>query len=587
MSDLARLQSQMSTYADFLQGPVEQKSIFFLASREGGEENILMQLCEAMEGHPCRQEYSIYWSIVKPNKKIKRWCGEKDITLIPWEEERFLELLATSAYLLSDMNMPLYFSRRPEQVYWNLSAVRDKEARGKKNRPAYEQKVLLWRYSQNFLQSSHIFVTSEADIRLLKEEYRLENVYDGLICRAEGICQLRDLILQSMEQTELTGAQRLPVNKHRVLIQIDQEKRDELREWLSLWLEYADQDKYDVTVVTGRPKDAVDMYKLTELPEHVRIMIRRGYVLSGSQQKTAVREYVDDFWLMSDEERKNGHLDIQKIYESEWRKIFGCASFDTIVLTSMHPLWYLGAEKAQADKVFICTREIRSAAGASHEEKEKWENKWRAMKKMKAVYWFGTEELPFDSTLDGLQKLPAPVPRKWLEGDTGQLTTMQYQDKEYAVVFQGGDWRDLRGQVEFIPLPSADEKAYVASGSVSGILPGFRQLRGQDTDIRLYVFTGDRTSPAEELGQEFEECVVPIGGVVCGDMPGAFDYFQRFRGGLIRRGEESGSLAVLMGILEKPVYRADGGHLEEISIQIDKDSLYMQGKEAVDRIWGE
>lgn len=587
MSDLSRLRGQKCTYADFLGEPIKEKTIFFLVSGEDEEESILTQLYDSIEDHPCRQGYSIYWSAARPEEGIKEWCGQKDIALIPWEKERFLQLLATSAYLLSDVDLPAYFFRRHGQVYWSLSAIRDKEGRGRGDRPGYERESLSWRYSCDLLQSSHIRVTSEEDIRLLKEEYRLENIYDGLICKADGISQLRDLIFQDATQAGKEESLRLPVKKHRVLIQIDWKKRDHLREWLPLWLEYVDQDLYDVTVVTGWPEVDVDRYRLTELSEHARIMIRRGGLLSGSEQKTEVKEYADGFWLMPEEERESGHPDMQRIYEREWRKIFGCACFDTVVLTSMHPLWYLGAKKSCADVIFIGTREIRGAVGASDDGRLKWENKWGAIKKMKAAYWFGSEGLPPGSVPEGLRILPTPIPRKWLEGNTGELAAFWYQDKEYALVFRARDWRELRGQVEFIPLPPADRKAYVASGAVSGILPVFKQLHGQDPDALLYVFNGDPAYPVEEIEKELKGCVVPISGVICGNIPGAFDYFQRFQGGLIQNGEESGALASLMGILGKPVYRSNGGYVEEISIQVDKDSLYMREKEAVERIWGE
>ena len=78
---------------------------------------------------------------------------------------------------------------------------------------------------------------------------------------------------------------------------------------------------------------------------------------------------------------------------------------------------------------------------------------------------------------------------------------------------------------------------------------------------------------------------MPIGGVVCGDIPGAFEYFQRFQGGLVHHTEVSGRLASMMGLLGRPVYKVDDDHIEEISIQIDRDRLYTQGKEAVEHIW--
>ena len=48
MADTETLQSLTTTYADLLQYPVEQKDLFFLVSREGGEQNILMRLYDSM-----------------------------------------------------------------------------------------------------------------------------------------------------------------------------------------------------------------------------------------------------------------------------------------------------------------------------------------------------------------------------------------------------------------------------------------------------------------------------------------------------------------------------------------------------------
>ena len=592
MADTETLQSLTTTYADLLQYPVEQKDLFFLVSREGGEQNILMRLYDSMRKHPSFQGYSIYFSIFKMNKEIRGWCRQRKVKRVSWEGEAYLRLLATSACIISDVKLPIYFCRRKGQMYWNLANIQDRETRQQKCRTEYEQKVALWRLSQDLLQSSHILATDARDVQLLRDEYLLENVYEGLVYRIDGIHQqegqvgqLRDLLMQEDPKGVRTEVLRSTEKKHKVLIQMDWNQKDQLREWVSVWLRYVDHDRYDVTLVTGRARDTVDLYKLSRLPEKIRVMVRRGYTLCQEQQKERLREYDRDFWLMSEEERRDGHLDMQEIYENEWRKIFGCACFDTIVSTSMHPLWYLGTQKHCVRRVFIATREINSRSGATGEDLCRWENKWAAMRKMDAVFWFGTETLTFDWDLDGLRKLPTPVPVGWLENDTGHLTTLQYQERGYALLLQGKDWKELRGQVEFIPIPPLDQKAYVACGPLSKVLPGFRLIREREPDSFLYIFVEDLPDRTDILEEELKGYVMPIGGGGCGDIPGAFEYFQRFQGGLVHHTEVSGRLASMMGLLGRPVYKVDDDHIEEISIQIDRDRLYTQGKEAVEHIW--
>lgn len=602
MVDQERLLSQVSTYADHLLEPVNGKDIFFLVSEKAGEGSLMVRLYDLMERHPRRKEYSFYCSVAGSDERMKDWCRRREITVVPWEGEEYLRLLATSACLLSDVTLPIYFMRRQEQSYWALGVIRDAAARQRKNRPAYDEDMFLDRLSQNFLQCTHILASSKEDIRLLKEDYLLEGMYGGQVCKIDGIHQqdestdqklerLRDLILEQDAQSGQAEFLRFPADqdKHRVLIQLDWNTGDWLREWLPIWLGYVDYGRYDVTLVTRSPKEIVDMSKLASLPKQVRVLIRRGYILMGERQKAESRGYTGDFWLMSEEERRDGHPDMQEVYAREWRKIFGWASFDTMVLTALDPLWYLGAEKNCVDKVFICTREIEKRAGASQMDQEKWKNKWAAIEKMRACYWFGTEEMLFGNTYDKFLKLPTPVPAGWLREDLGNaadMTTVRYRGREYALLLQGRDWRELRGQVEYIPVPQAGQNAYVASGSVRDVLTGFKILREKGPDSLLYVFTGDRTDPLNGIDEEYRECVVPIGGVICGKMQGAFAYFSRFRGGLIHGDDDPGSLKVLMGILGRPVYRDDGGHLEEISIQIDREDLYGKGKDLVGRIWG-
>ncbi len=592
MADLGKLWNQMSAYADYLQQPIRQKNIFFLTAKGSEGQNFLMRLYDSMEKQSCCQGYSVYWAVSKRDEKTEEWCRKKRISCVPWEEDDYLRLLATSAVLISDITLPIYFSRRPEQKHWNLGIIRDREGRTRKYKPGYDQNVLLWRYGQNFLQSTHILATSEEDVRLLQDDYHLENVYGGCVCQMDGFCQqdaqidaLSRRIFQEDSQAAEKENLKFPPKKRRVLIQLNWNKRDYLREWVRLWLEYVDYDQYDVTLATMRPKESVDIYKLAAFPEQVRILIQRGYMLTGLQQKEEAKEYANDFWLISKDERLNGHPGIQAAYENEWRKIFGSASFDVILLTSMEPLWYLGARKHCGEQIFICTRELEIQADGSSERMERWKNKWEAMKEMKAAYWLGTEQAKLDEERNALQKLPTPVPAKCLKGDTGQLTLLQYQGREYALLLQGKDWRELRGEAEFIPAPPNDQSAYVAGGNLNVILPLFRQLREKEPDSSLYVFVGDLPVPDDAADGDLKDCVIPIGGTVCGDMPGALDYFRRFRGALLCGEEDPGRLGPLMGILGKPAYREKDGRLEEISIQVDPENLYRQGKEAVNHIW--
>lgn len=597
MADMTKVQDQVSTYAEYLPQPIVQKQIFFLTSGEIRDESVLVQLYDLIKAHPTYQAYPVHWSVYKPARQAKEWCAHKGIPLIEWEEREYLRLLATSGYLLSDIKLPAYFMRRPGQLYCDLGFAWKDQSRGKEYRPEYERRMQAWRIMQGLLQATHILVSSEADIDLLETGYRLGNIYGGRICKIEKTGAqaelLRDLILQEGFQTDQVEIRELPVKKQRVLIQLEWNKGDLLREWMPLWLEYADYEKYDITLVMTKPKDPAELYKLAQLPRQVRVLFRGGHMLYGSTQKPQVKAYVDDFWLISEEEREKKYPAMQKICAYEWEKIFGGASFDTVVLTSMHPLWYLGAEKNCGRKVSICTREIMKLAASVQEERARWEHKWAAMKKMDAVFSLGMEGSSFitDADLGGLQELPTPVPMRWLEKDKdmGQLSLIRYQGREYALLFQGRDWKELRGQVGFIPIPPADRKAYVAGGAPSGILPGFKRLREREPDSLLYIFTGDLEGPGEEIEEDLRESVVCIGGTICGDLPGASGYLQRFWGCLLQEGEEracSDLPAVLMGLLGKPAYRMEGRDLKEIQIQVDKKELYARGREAVNRIWG-
>lgn len=595
MADMTKVQDQVSTYAEYLPQPIVPKQIFFLTSGEIRNESVLVQLYGSIKAHPAYQAYPVYWSVYRPVRQAKEWCAHEGITLVEWEERGYLRLLATSAYLLSDTKLPAYFMRKPEQIYCDLGFPWKDLSRGKEYRPEYERRIQAWRIMQGLLQTTHILVSSEADIERLETGYRLGNIYGGRVCKIEKTGAqaelVRDLILREGFQTDQVEFRKLPVKKQRVLIQLEWNKGDLLQEWIPLWLEYVDYEKYDITLVTTKPRDPAELYRLTQLPQWVRVLFRGGHMLYGNTQKPQVKAYVDDFWLISEEEREKRYPAMQKICAYEWEKIFGGASFDTVVLTSMHPLWYLGAEKNCGRKVSICTREIMKLTASSQEERARWENKWAAMKEMDAVFSFGMEGASFmaDADLGGLQELPTPVPMRWLEKGMGQLSLIQYQGREYALSFQGRDWKELRGQVEFIPIPPAGRKAYVAGGAPSGILPGFKRLREKEPDSLLYIFTGDLERPGEGIEEGLKESVVCIGGTVCGDLPGASGYLQRFWGCLLQEGEEdfwSDLPAVLMGLLGKPVYRMEGRDLKEIQIQIDEKELYARGRDAVNRIWG-
>lgn len=590
MAEHIELLDKTMAYAKWLCQPIRQKSIFLFGKDSQG---ILVRLYDSFCQLPASQGYCVYLSISGSSRE-KELREQGRVPLIPWEEEECFSLLACSVCVISDTKAPAYFMRRDSQAYWCFAKVMGKGTLEAMKKNLMEVQAVLRIRLRNYLQCSHIVVSGADDIRILQEDYRLGNLYQGLVYEIPELWQedgpvtpLRDMILRQDTQDNGNWEVRLEADekKHRVLIQADWIRDRYLKEWLPVWLDYLDGDKYDVTIVVNNPKELFDNYCLSRLSRKARVLTRTGYLLADAAEREDVLDYSKNFWLMDQDEREAKGQKAMEIYRQEWKRVFGCAGFDIIIFSSLMPQWYLGIQPQPARKIFLCSREM-GAYPDNREEQCQWEHKWDALQGLDGVFRTGAMSCPEGHALARVPALPRPIPWQWADGDgTGQPEIIHYQNKEYALLYPLADSQAILGQVEFIPLPPADGTAYVAAGEIDSVLPGFLRLKEQDPRSLLYVFIGEIPCPESVLEGKLQECVIPIGETACAGMPGGWGYFSRFCGCLVASDAQGDFLASWMALLGKPVYVVENGQIQQKAMQTNKESLYAWGKESVNRIW--
>lgn len=159
-----------------------KKNVILVESFHGSNisDSSLALVREILKSYPGK--YKIYYAT--DNKKAhKKFVDEidLDVKLIDVTTFRYTKILATAKYLINNSSFPVYFIKRPEQVYIQTWHGTPLKTLGKKMRLGIES---MYNVQHNFLQADYITFPNDFTRDVMMEDYNLNELYTGKVVMA-------------------------------------------------------------------------------------------------------------------------------------------------------------------------------------------------------------------------------------------------------------------------------------------------------------------------------------------------------------------------------------------------------------------
>ena len=141
------------------------------------EGNPLILVQEMAKDYP---ERFIYYCTTRDKEKHNRRISENgfEITMVHIASRKYVRLLATAGYIISNASLPNFYIRREEQVYLQTWHGVPLKSLGKSMRHGVES---MSNVQHNFLQASHIMFPNDYTRGIIMRDYGLEQLYGGKV----------------------------------------------------------------------------------------------------------------------------------------------------------------------------------------------------------------------------------------------------------------------------------------------------------------------------------------------------------------------------------------------------------------------
>lgn len=135
---------------------------------------------EILKSYPGK--FRIYYGT--DNKKVHQKFIDDiglDVKLIDVTTFKYTKILATAKYLINNSSFPVYFVKKPEQVYIQTWHGTPLKTLGKKMRLGIES---MYNVQHNFLQADYITFPNDFTRDVMMEDYNLNDLYTGKVVMA-------------------------------------------------------------------------------------------------------------------------------------------------------------------------------------------------------------------------------------------------------------------------------------------------------------------------------------------------------------------------------------------------------------------
>lgn len=273
-------------YAECLQMPVKEQQFLFWNGNSCSEEGRVKELFEyyyKYYGH----KFAYIWVVKYNRDKPKNPAA--GVTYVKKNSEEYWKALAQSGYLIGEGILPAAFVKRKEQIYVNLTG-----------------------------QTMDTGIDGQS---LLKKEYRKADILPD---SKEEIGSLAERIITKKPEESAEN------NKQKVLFLTNWKEEREHRYYLKQLLSLTDSEKYDLTVMTPRMGNASLESEFETLPGTIEKYVYRGRMTTTRKEFLILYILEKNPFLYQREPKV--HEFINGLIKREWKRIWGKADFDIIVL---------------------------------------------------------------------------------------------------------------------------------------------------------------------------------------------------------------------------------------------------------------
>ena len=104
--------------------------------------------------------------------------GLTQINLVDITTYEYVRVLATSKYLINNSSFPVYFIKRPEQIYLQTWHGTPLKTLGKQMRFGIES---MYNIQHNFMQADYLMFPNKFTKEVMMRDYNLEKLYTGKV----------------------------------------------------------------------------------------------------------------------------------------------------------------------------------------------------------------------------------------------------------------------------------------------------------------------------------------------------------------------------------------------------------------------
>lgn len=167
----------------FVALPIEEKTIFFDAFSGLGILDSPRTLFRQMLARKEFQDYKFVWTVNDPSiakYNLDEFADLDHVIYVKRFSKKYIKYLSISKYLICNSSVPMYFARRPEQIYLNTwhgvpSKVMGYERVGQRVNATEN-------IERNFLNTTHMIGANHFTAeRMFKKAYLLDGIYTGAL----------------------------------------------------------------------------------------------------------------------------------------------------------------------------------------------------------------------------------------------------------------------------------------------------------------------------------------------------------------------------------------------------------------------
>lgn len=500
-------------FGDGLKKTLKDHQIMFESGNGKEMKGIPFQIFQIMKGDRRFDQFTFIWCITskkKFDKYNRKYAKDKNVLIHFGRDAVYRDMLACSKFVISENRLPYYYVRRDGQKYLNTG---NEEYYERETWEDNNEKISLKRQIiKDLLNTSHLLSISPEMTKLFyKKKNQLDTLYSGEILELSRLDQgnlklvISYFIFDNKEQN--INILSLQTNKKKILINAKYNKSEWWQRRIARMVNNIDYSRFDVTLLTKVVRGDKGLKALESLNKNVRILMRSGY-MDMSEKEFESYYYIDKCFLDLSNPKEYFNKISKETIKNEWKRLMGTDQFDVAILCDNElkdhmGFWQMMYSEAQIDKKYfmnwedLCSqtehlddlintedsRLARFICNLDMFDKVLFLSEEEKLRNQKLFEIFGNDKLGFIG-----DTLPKDFKKEV------NLRTCYFAGEEFAVLHEEGN--ELLKTIAICSIPKDGLFNLVANINsfsderVRYLLNKFKEIKGQKTDARLYIFDG-------------------------------------------------------------------------------------------------